>query len=675
MGTAQLDQNPAAKAAFIKAAANWQAVIKTPITVIINVDYGPTRFGTTWPSGVLGSTGSQFVFNPVGYSSFRSAPASSASNGNDTSVYSSLPQGSTVPTDFGSVGVMAVNSTVLRAVGLMSPNANPDGEVSSSIDDLPSIGFKSNFQFDFDPSNGIDLDKIDFDATATHEIGHALGFTTTNGVITGQSDAAITAWDLFRFNGLNSINLATSQRMLKSGGSQVFYGGGNQIALSTGPKSAGGDGFQPSHWKIDLGIGIMDPAISNGSRRTITDNDIAVLNLLGYWINNEPAPTLPQTSPGSTVAMTSGVAQTGVITSAPANSSSVNPTQYSIQVPAGATQLKIDLSGDQDVDLHVRFGQRVLRVVGWPGLAEYISDSPNSTESITITPSSGAPLQAGTYFIALDNCGSAGANFTLTANVTVPAPPNPIDDGRTFGRQQYLDFLGREPDQSGWDYWTGQIAQCGTNQQCIHDERIGVSAAYFFSDEFQKTGYFIYLLYKSSLARQPNASEFGADRPQVVAGGNLEAAKQTFAESFVQRASFTALYPTTQTRDQYVDALIASARQSSNVDLSSHRAELLATYDSGSSLTNKRASTLRKLIDYSEYSQAEFNPAFVLMQYFGYLRRDADTGGYNFWLDVLNRLPPPNNFRNMVCAFVTSSEYQLRFGSTVTRHNSDCASN
>src|SRR5205085_10604050 len=158
-------------------------------------------------------------------------------------------------------------------------------------------------------------------------------------------------------------------------------------------------------------------------------------------------------------------------------------------------------------------------------------------------PSNSAPLQAGTYYIALDNGGSSVASFTLTANVTAPAPANPIDDARAFVRQQYLDFLGREPDQSGWDYWTGQIAQCGADQQCIHNERIGVSAAYFFSDEFQKTGYFIYLLYKSSLGRQPNFNEFSTDRPQVVAGGNLEAAKQTFAESFVQRASFTALYP------------------------------------------------------------------------------------------------------------------------------------
>jgi hypothetical protein len=72
------------------------------------------------------------------------------------------------------------------------------------------------------------------------------------------------------------------------------------------------------------------------------------------------------------------------------------------------------------------------------------------------------------------------------------------------------------------------------------------------------------------------------------------------------------------------------------------------------------------------FAQKEFNAAFVLTQYFGYLRRDPDEGGYLFWLDVLNNRQP-NNYVGMVCAFITSREYQLRFGSTVPRTNADCA--
>jgi hypothetical protein len=60
------------------------------------------------------------------------------------------------------------------------------------------------------------------------------------------------------------------------------------------------------------------------------------------------------------------------------------------------------------------------------------------------------------------------------------------------------------------------------------------------------------------------------------------------------------------------------------------------------------------------------------MEYFGYLRRDLDPGGYDFWLNVLNNREP-NNYRGMVCAFITSAEYQLRFSLLVTHTNAECA--
>ncbi len=59
------------------------------------------------------------------------------------------------------------------------------------------------------------------------------------------------------------------------------------------------------------------------------------------------------------------------------------------------------------------------------------------------------------------------------------------------------------------------------------------------------------------------------------------------------------------------------------------------------------------------------------MEYFGYLRRDPDEAGFNFWLDVLNNRTP-GNFRSMVCAFITSREYQLRFSPVATRTDREC---
>ena len=83
------------------------------------------------------------------------------------------------------------------------------------------------------------------------------------------------------------------------------------------------------------------------------------------------------------------------------------------------------------------------------------------------------------------------------------ACPNPIDCADFFVRQHYLDFLNREPDQTGLDYWTNQITQCGNDARCIHERRIGVSAAFFVEQEFQETGYFVYRLQQASFGGRP----------------------------------------------------------------------------------------------------------------------------------------------------------------------------
>ena len=89
--------------------------------------------------------------------------------------------------------------------------------------------------------------------------------------------------------------------------------------------------------------------------------------------------------------------------------------------------------------------------------------------------------------------------MTIIDNDTVPPTTNPADDARFFARQHYLDFLNREPDQSGWDFWTNAITQCGTDAACIEVHRINVSAAFFVSNEFQNTGYLAYVTHRVGL--------------------------------------------------------------------------------------------------------------------------------------------------------------------------------
>jgi hypothetical protein len=80
---------------------------------------------------------------------------------------------------------------------------------------------------------------------------------------------------------------------------------------------------------------------------------------------------------------------------------------------------------------------------------------------------------------------------------------------------------------------------------------------------------------------------------------------------------------------------------------------------------------LRNLVESSVFKQSQYNAAFVLTQYFGYLGRNPDPTGYDFWLGVLND-GDRNNYRGMVCSFITSVEYQRRFSPVVTRSNTEC---
>jgi hypothetical protein len=268
------------------------------------------------------------------------------------------------------------------------------------------------------------------------------------------------------------------------------------------------------------------------------------------------------------------------------------------------------------------------------------------------------------------------ADAIFTANPDPFAGANAIDTTEFFVRQQYLDFLGREPDQGGFEYWSEQINQCQRNTACVHSRRIGVSAAFFVEQEFQHTGSFIYDLYKGALGRKPAFAEYTADRNQVLGGSNLESEKAAFAEAFVRRSEFIQKYNGDSTAELFVDALIQNVRQSAEVDLSSQRDCYISLFQSGGIMIQGRGRVVHALADEASFKQAEYNAAFVLMQYFCYLRRNPDQRGYDFWLNVLNsvgRSGDPENYRGMVCSFITSTEYQKRFGPVVSHSNAECA--
>src|SRR5205085_4037635 len=289
--TDQLEHNPTAKAAFLKAAALWESLILTPITVVIDVDFGPTWFGEPFPTGVVGLTNSQQLFAEPIYPALHGRLFDLANTQKKNTLYYSLPE-LIVPTDQGDTQAIVAPSAMFRAWGFIDAVADPDSE-TKAWGPTPAIGFSSQVTYDFDPSDGIDADKADFDAVACHEIGHVLGFSSYVGQLELNPNVplALSIWDLFRVApGASLGGFSTAKRILSSGGAQYFYAGGDSYGLSTGrPDATGGDGRQASHWRDDaiageMRIGVLDPTLPAGRRETITLTDLEALDAFGYWI-------------------------------------------------------------------------------------------------------------------------------------------------------------------------------------------------------------------------------------------------------------------------------------------------------------------------------------------------------------------------------------------------------
>jgi uncharacterized protein (TIGR03437 family) len=119
-----------------------------------------------------------------------------------------------------------------------------------------------------------------------------------------------------------------------------------------------------------------------------------------------------------TAFVSSGGAQTGSIPAPPPSAGIIYLTQYAVYVPAGASLLKVDLNGNQDLDVFVRFNTPVA-VSNGNLQADFGSSTRGvSPESVSITPLSTPQLQSGLYYIAIANFGPGAADFTLNATVT-----------------------------------------------------------------------------------------------------------------------------------------------------------------------------------------------------------------------------------------------------------------
>ena len=279
----------------------------------------------------------------------------------------------------------------------------------------------------------------------------------------------------------------------------------------------------------------------------------------------------------------------------------------------------------------------------------------------------------------------SSATLTINDDDAAEAEANPLDDPRNFVCQHYHDFLHRQPDPAGEAFWTAQLTRCGADAACVAAARVRVSEAFFLSIEFQQTGYFAGRLYEACLGRRPSFEEHVRGVQRLGSGvevgigdwkGRLEQNKRAFAEEFVNRADFKVKYPEGMTAVAFVDEMFEYAGVAPTA---AERQAAVDVYGVGD--TRGRAAAMRAVMESAGVFRHYYNRAFVLSEYFGYLRRDPsdapDTNwsGYDYWLRKMDEhsLPAEDVTREadafarvsrgeMVRAFIESLEYRQRFG-------------
>jgi hypothetical protein len=256
---------------------------------------------------------------------------------------------------------------------------------------------------------------------------------------------------------------------------------------------------------------------------------------------------------------------------------------------------------------------------------------------------------------------STGATILAGTFGSIAPAANPLTDSNFFVRQQYVDFLGRAPEQEGFEAWVRTLDDCQVGDKSCDD--VQVSSGFYRSDEFSGRGYFVYRLYDATLGRLPHYDEFmnGMSRlSELTATLSFDAAKAQLTRELMARPEFSSRFGSLED-SAHAEDFVTSLERAAGVVVSNH-AQLVGDRRNGAS---KPEDTVRSFVETPEVHERFYIRGFVAMQYFGYLRREPEADGFRAWVDTITyglNGATPGDYRVLINGFVHAQEYRNRFG-------------
>ncbi len=574
-------------------------------------------------------------------------------------------------------------TTTGRTRVFFDPSTGNIAEADISINPRPKAENGSELQFSTDGTPGT----YDLEATFTHEIGHLLGLDHSAVLSsTMQSRQA--------FNGTFGMPALTERTLSEDDRQKVRDLYGSKVRLGRIEGRLVDNRTQSVLTPLN-GVNVWAENVANGrviaSAVTAEDGSYSLEGLApGQYrvlVSSTADPGTAQKFRSfelSSQAMVKADAQTPLNSSlVPAQASALNPkviglnaelSTVALPVVAGK-RVKIYLGGegvDQVPGTSISVNSPYFAVDPATLTREQMG-APFPVVSIELQVAPNAPF--GDYTLRLQS--NSGETAYVPGAITIDpgvisAVANPIDDLRFFVTQQHADLFGREADQATVDKLTAQLAGCGTRADCLRARRVDISTNLLVENELPTTGLFLYGLYSTGLGRFPQLTELETHRGSISGQKlELETLRLSLAQAFVEKPEFKRKYPATMKPVEFVDSLLTTLAQANGVDLSSERSLLISLLDDAA---NGRANVLARLATDQRVTDANYNNALVLFQYFTHLRRSPDEAGYNAWVNTLKAKPlrDADAARSLVCNFLNSAEYQNRFGMVTTHHNREC---